>query len=277
MIQLLINPMNKGFGFNKSFASNDKSKYWSKINNKDPRQVLKWSSQSYYFDCDKCSHKFCNTVAHISEGEWCGYCTNQKLCDDDECQTCFNKSFASSEKAVYWSDANIIKPRQAFKSSSKKYIFNCSDCNQEYIAVLSSITGGRWCGCIINKTETKLFEHLTSDYNIIFEKQKKFDWCKNKKCLPFDFYCEEYNVMIELDGPQHFKQVSNWKSPEETQKTDKYKMECANKNGYSVIRLLQEDVFNDKNNWKIKLKNAIKKYNKPTNIFIGDIYSKIKY
>ena len=50
-------------------------------------------------------------------------------------------------------------------------------------------------------------------------------------------------------------------------------MKCANEQGYSVIRLLQDDVFFDKNNWKDKLDNAIKIYDKPQNIFLADIYA----
>ena len=76
-----------------------------------------------------------------------------------------------------------------------------------------------------------------------------------------------------MDGGQHFKQVSNWKSPDESQKMDVHKMKLANQYNYSVIRIDQEDVWNDKNNWKKNLLKAIKKYDEPINIFIGDIYS----
>jgi very-short-patch-repair endonuclease len=39
---------------------------------------------------------------------------------------------------------------------------------------------------------------------------------------------------------------------------DKFKQQCANQNGYSVIRILQEDVLNDKHNWFDKLLESIK-------------------
>ena len=64
--------------------------------------------------------------------------------------------------------------------------------------------------------------------------------------LPFDFCIEELKIILELDGRQHFEQVMNWKTPEEQYENDKYKEKCANENGYSIIRLLQEDVFNEK-------------------------------
>ena len=68
---------------------------------------------------------------------------------------------------------------------------------------------------------------------------------------------EKEKIIIELDGEQHFRQVSNWSSPEDQLKRDLYKMECANNNGFSIIRILQEDVFNDTFDWYSTLKESI--------------------
>ena len=65
-----------------------------------------------------------------------------------------------------------------------------------------------------------------------------------------------------------------WDPPEETRKRDKYKMEKALENGYSVIRILQEDIYYDKNDWKNKLINSIKLYEIPQIIYLDDIYEK---
>ena len=87
----------------------------------------------------------------------------------------------------------------------------------------------------------------------------KVDWCKNISYLPFDFVLKLLKIIIELDGPQHFIQIMNWKSPEETRKGDIYKMECANENGYSIIRILQKDVYYNKYDWLSELINNIEK------------------
>ena len=79
--------------------------------------------------------------------------------------------------------------------------------------------------------------------------QFKQEWCKNINCFPFDFCITEHKIIIELDGPQHFIQVSNWTPPEEQLKNDKYKEKCANDNGYSTIRIIQNDVWKDKYDW----------------------------
>ena len=109
--------------------------------------------------------------------------------------------------------------------------------------------------------------------------QPTYNWCINletNRFLPFDYSLEEYKIIIELDGDQHFKQISNWKSPEDTLKRDMYKMDCANKEGYTVIRIYQMDVFKNKNCWFEKLTSAIKTYKEPTRVFIssGDEYNK---
>jgi very-short-patch-repair endonuclease len=77
--------------------------------------------------------------------------------------------------------------------------------------------------------------------------------------LPFDFILEEQKIIIEQDGPQHFKQISNWQSPELTKINDIYKMKCANENGYSVIRLLQKDIWHDRYDWLQELLENIDK------------------
>ena len=67
--------------------------------------------------------------------------------------------------------------------------------------------------------------------------------CKRVKYLPFDFCTPSLKVIVEMDGEQHFKQVSNWQTPEETLQRDIFKMRKADEEGYKVIRITQEDVF----------------------------------
>ena len=107
-----------------------------------------------------------------------------------------------------------------------------------------------------NKTEAKLYTILKNIYPTIIV-QFKQDWCKKVKRLPYDFCIPEYKIIIELDGLQHFQQISCWLSPEEQYKNDKYKEKCANDNNYSVIRVLQDDVLNDRYDWYKELCDAI--------------------
>jgi very-short-patch-repair endonuclease len=64
-------------------------------------------------------------------------------------------------------------------------------------------------------------------------------------------------LIIEIDGPHHFIQVSNWKSPKETQARDKYKENIAIENGYTIFRILQEDIWYNMNDWETTVKDFI--------------------
>jgi very-short-patch-repair endonuclease len=247
--------------FDKSVASHEKSKNWSNDNKLKPRDVFKGSNCYYLFKCDKCNHTFEQQIYHVCNNNiWCNYCSHNKLCIDNECILCFNNSFASHEKSKYWSNDNELKPREVFKNSKTKYIFNCELCKVSFSMELNCVNYNQWCGCKKNKTETKLLLKMIGKVNII--QNFRINWCRsiisNNK-LPFDFCIEEYKIIIELDGAQHFRQVWNWTSPEKQFENDKYKEKCANENGYSVIRLLQEDVLYDRYDWLNELNQNIEK------------------
>ena len=102
------------------FSEHPRSAFWSSKNTTTPNEVALSSSKKFWFDCDKCHHSFETTVSGINRlNIWCGYCANKKLCEDNECNVCFEKSFASHEKSKYLHDKSI-NPRSIFKNSNKK-------------------------------------------------------------------------------------------------------------------------------------------------------------
>ncbi|AQQ73879.1 restriction endonuclease [Kurlavirus BKC-1] len=250
--------------FEKSFASSDKAEFWNpEKNKKNPMEVFANSHEKFWFDCEKCGHTFAVSTSNISIGRFCSFCSNKELCASPECKICFEKSFASSDKAEFWSvEKNKQSPREVFLFSNKKFWFKCEK-KHEFCSVLSSVSQGSWCPKCKNKTEAKLFSFLEEHFKDPIH-QFKVSWCKNpetNKFLPFDFCISK--TIIEVDGIQHYKQVANWKSPELTQKSDRYKEEQAIKNGYSVLRILQEDVWEDKIDWKKLLLEHVKDYETP--------------
>ncbi|AHC54961.1 putative restriction endonuclease [Tunisvirus fontaine2] len=250
--------------FEKSFASHKKVKFWSKEKNKQSaREVFSNSHKKYWFDCGTCKHSFEASLDNILSGKFCPFCSNRKLCPSGECKVCFEKSFASHEKAEFWSkEKNNKNAREVFSNSGKKYWFECEN-KHKFSSALYSISSGCWCPKCKHKTEKKLLGFLEDNFQNPIH-QFKVSWCKNPdtdRFLPFDFCISK--TIIELDGIQHYRQVRNWKSPEEQQKSDRYKEECALKNGYSVLRILQDDVWNDKIDWKKLLLEHVKDYETP--------------
>jgi len=259
--------------FDMSFASHPKSVFWSSKNEKTPREMFKNSAIKCIFDCDKCGHEYITSLSHVVEGKWCSFCCGQQRCKDPECKPCFNKTMASHKKAKYWSPKNAVTPREVpLSESNKKYLFDCKYCGQEYLAYPHHVKTGSWCRCTYNKTETKLHKWLREKFpEQVFEKQKAFDWCKKGKHLPFDFYCDEWKLVIELDGRQHFEQVYKWPSPEDNHINDIHKMNLANKHDICVVRIYQPDVWADQFEWDKKLKIVLENREKK-NILIGGKY-----
>lgn len=122
------------------FDKHPKALFWSERNEKKPSDVALNSHKKFWFNCD-CSHQFESTLLNINLGNnWCPYCSNHvmKLCSADYCKMCFNNSFASHEKAKYWSDENELTPRQVFKATDKKFYFNC-ECGHKIIMSLKKL------------------------------------------------------------------------------------------------------------------------------------------
>lgn len=81
--------------------------------------------------------------------------------------------------------------------------------------------------------------------NIVFIPEKRFDDCRDKIPMPFDFYIPASNTLIEFDGAHHYyigntrkkDPVDAQKKLETTQKHDKMKDKWADNNNVTLIRI----------------------------------------
>lgn len=242
--------------FEKTCASHEMAKAWSPLNEVEPRYVFLQSNKKIIFNCLLCNHSYSNTPNHYyNRNGSCPYCKNIYLCDK-ECKTCFEKSFASHPKIVCWSSKNTMNPRQTFKGSEKRGIFDCDICHSEFNSMLYNVLSGYWCPYCKNKTEAKMLEFLKSYPEC--KTQIRFDWCRfsqTNNIMPFDFGVDK--ILIEVDGEQHFQQISNWNSPESVQAKDVEKIQKCIKEGYSIIHINQVDVWNDVYDWRSVIQKEI--------------------
>jgi very-short-patch-repair endonuclease len=162
-----------------------------------------------------------------------------------------------------------------YTKSNEPSTIICMKCNAHFQSYPSNYLSGSGCPFCKNKTEVKLYKSLCHTFKT--ERQIKYEWCKNMKTnchFPFDFVIEDYKIIIELDGIQHFQKVKHFRNtPEEQRKRDLYKQKCANDNGYSVIRIYQEDVHFDTFDWSDELHKKIEK-NKNNTIIKNEYISK---
>jgi Zn finger protein HypA/HybF involved in hydrogenase expression len=63
--------------------------------------------------------------------------------------------------------------------------------------------------CSLSKGELKI-ENILKINNIEYVSQHKFDDCKHKQQLKFDFYLPNKNTCIEYNGVQHYESIEYW-------------------------------------------------------------------
>ena len=133
-----------------------------------------------------------------------------------------------------------------YKDAHTKSIAICKK-HGEFSISFNNLSNDKGCPlCKSSKGENKVRQYLQS-HNIQFEEQKKFNNCKYKKLLPFDFYIPNINTCIEYDGQQHFGPVDCFGGDEGfnlVQKRDNIKTQfCAN-NNIKLLRISYQDFDN---------------------------------
>ena len=217
------------------------------------------SDKKYKFNCDACPHSFDSPLKNIVRGHWCPYCSNppNKLCDDTlSCQSCLKKTFHSFDgKTPYgnkvldcWNKENHKKPHEVFMCSGTKYKFNCDACPDIFSSALCNVVTGSWCPTCKNKTEKLVLEFLQNKFSKKdVKRQFKHEKVKNIRELPFDICLLPHKIIIEVDGMQHFKNHCHFKSHAVEQcERDCKKMKIIFEEGYSVIRIVQQEVWFEK-------------------------------
>ena len=123
------------------------------------RDITLSCEQKYWFQCDNCPHQFNSRLANITKKSgrprWCPYCFGHKLCYEEDCNHCYQRSFAGynrkTESGKLKKDCWIIEkndglmPRQIKKGTERKFWFQCDQCPHQFTNTLSGVSTGRWC------------------------------------------------------------------------------------------------------------------------------------
>ena len=145
--------------------------------------------------------------------------------------------------------------------------WRCLFCLKLYSATYGNVVHNNWCPCRKNKTQTLVKEFLLENFENV-KCEYKSTWNINPETnvhLPFDFRVkiDDIKIIIELDGRAHFEDVVQFKSNGyKNMCRDVYKMKKAIKNGYKIIRIFQEDIWDNKIEWGDKLQKKIKLFAK---------------
>lgn len=152
-------------------------------------------------------------------------------------------------------------PRQI--EVKKDYIeWYCIDCGEIFMATWGQVVYDR-----NNKSTQRLrcekcskrqsnLEYTVEQYliekGIEYIKEYRFEDCKNKHTLPFDFYLQKYNTVCEVNGEQHYYENTMFEqSLKERQRIDKIKKDYCINNGINFVEIPV---------WKIVNKHKTKGY-----------------
>lgn len=105
------------------------------------------------------------------------------------------------------------------------------------------------CQSKYSKGVIKIMKYLDCKH-IKYIKEKIFNECKDKKPLPFDFYLQDYNLLIEFDGEQHYKSFNYFGGEEGFKKLqyhDKIKNKYCKDNNIPLLRIRYDEVNNINN------------------------------
>ena len=226
-----------------NFGEDFLKKYWSSHNTLNPWKLSPQSNKKIYLYCQK--HEYHNfdrennkvgyntTCSSFYSGRRCSYCN----------------SFASNK--VHWRDslaynypniANMIAIEEnnlIFEDcynitckSNKKFYFKCLDCGnvstnkKDLSLVMCQRYSCEFCSdgiSIPNKFMANILKQLNIDF-ITELSSKEFS---GKNFFYYDFYLPKYNMIIEVNGIQHYEETNRGRNLFQEQMNDLFKHKCA--------------------------------------------------
>lgn len=165
------------------------------------------------------------------------------------CKACSSKLRSSDRKteisfiAAYAEDHGAKLLSTEYVAAREPLLFRCS-CGRTFKRSWNDFYSGqsyrcRYCAKRVSRGEWEV-EKILSQEGVFYEREKKFPDCVDERPLPFDFYLPDYNMCIEFDGEQHYREVAFGGSKEHFEKVrahDQIKTDYCTANGIKLVRI----------------------------------------
>lgn len=154
------------------------------------------------------------------------------------------KSFIADALIVH--DNKYTYEKTDYKTAIIKVIITCP-VHGDFLQVPNTHLCGSGCPRCNESLGEKEIAKFLNKHNITFDRQHRFDLCRNKQPLPFDFYIPSMRILIEFDGIQHFQPVSYFggiPAYESLKINDRIKSDYCEENFIDLIRI-RYDQFDD--------------------------------
>jgi hypothetical protein len=139
-------------------------------------------------------------------------------------------------------------PRAVYLGYNVTIEIHCNTCGRDFWQTPDAHCAKKGCShCNKSKLANKVTDYLIS-VEIGFILEKSFDDCRDIRPLPFDVYVHKYDMLIELDGEQHFTVAPGYMGGDEGYakrlRHDNMKDEWVRKNKRILLRISYVD-FDD--------------------------------
>lgn len=209
------------------------------------------------FRHNTCGYEWMITPSHFHTGERCPKCANQK---NGLLKRLTKEEFVNRELDLLNGRYSMLGE---YITADTKTLFKHDVCDYEWMVTPYSFYRGNRCPKCNQSRGEKLITNILEALNIPFELQKRFDSCRHKLPLPFDFYVNN-SFLVEYDGEQHFKPSdfsgggAEWadRSFKSGQLRDNIKTQWAKDNGIPLVRI----PYTEFDNIEQIIKDNIEKY-----------------
>lgn len=147
------------------------------------------------------NHRYRTRINTLRSGKRCRKCSAKE--SGLKARIPYEKMVESVEKEGY----KLLTEKENYNGTHAYCMFQCNKNHKPYRSTMAEFSQGSRCPvCKESKGEKKI-RQILDELEINFIQQNKFDDCKFKQVLAFDFYLPEYNLLIEYDGIQHYEIV----------------------------------------------------------------------
>ena len=234
---------------------------WCEENGINPYECSKSCTKKVKIFCQEKDYhgSYEISCANFTNGRRCSYCGNHKVHPLDSLGFLYH----NIAKMIVEDERNNITYEDTYKiapCSNKKYYIKCDKCNQGstkpkwLVHIIKRGYSCEYCSDGISIPE-KFMANILEQLEIEYMTQYNSDWSEGKR---YDFYIPNSNIIIEMNGIQHYEESPMGRNLKEEQVNDEYKNDLALENEienyvivdcrYSTFEWLKRNVIKELSN-----------------------------
>jgi hypothetical protein len=187
-----------------------------------------------------CGHRFNQCAANHMYGQGCPLCARLRIIKG---VTKTQEEFLKEAIETHGDDYDYTN--SVYNKSELKIEIRHKKCNKTFWQSPHGHLKGQGCPyCKCSRMELYASKFL-DEHDIKYEQEKRFNDCKDKLPLPFDFFISP-NICIEMDGIQHEKPIEFFggvKAYEELKRRDQIKTDYCEKNNIILFRIIMTKIL----------------------------------